>query len=370
MSLPLDGDLDALADAVRGQLQSLITEAAKSAVTTRWAVGAPLPHRLEPYLHERIWARPGDFVEARGEDLYGFDADGQVVVVRTDVEALDRHIREDGWGRGRRHAGELVLRAPGVVVTVRYVAEFPGGHTPELGELIRHTLEDGRVVRTEYSGGGEERYHYEGDRLVAIDEHDDLDCTTAFEFGWRRSWHFDGPGGRIDVRDGELWRGEDLVHRRERPFSELLAERLPACVDAVVAYIVAAWPERDPERPVDFLWLDNYTQWTAVVAPYVGYADRRERWPFWEDGPGPLVELDDDEATLLRTGALAVDDPIDAVCEAIARRLLVHDWTGVLTVTDDLVVAVFPNDGFSGLEASVRRLNPPETAARWLRKWS
>jgi hypothetical protein len=182
-------------------------------------------------------------------------------------------------------------------------------------------------------------------------------------------------GHRVRGRAGRrtrrgAWRGDFAVHRRLPPFADLLPERLPACADAVVAYIVSAWPERDPERPVDFLWLDNYTQWTAVAAPYVGYADRPERWPFWDDGPGPQVELDDDDATLLRAGALEVDDPNEAVVEAVARRLLTYDWSGVLTTTDDFVVAVFPNDGWSGLEASVRKLNPPETAARWLRKWS
>jgi hypothetical protein len=364
--LRLDSDLGTLVAEVRKQLGALIDAADRSAITTRRAVGSPLPHRLEPYLHERAWINRGAFVDGRGEERYGFDAEGQVVVVRIDAEALYRDSR---WGRGRFYAGEFVLRGPGVVVTVVYDAEFPGGHTPQLDHLIRHTLEDGRVVRTEYSRGGEERYHYEGAELVAIDEFDDLLMTTRL-YGWRGNWNWnwEGIGGRIDVRDGELRRGAHLLNRPERPFSELFAERLPAYADAVIEHIVA-WAERDPARPVDMLWLDNYTQHSPVVTPYVGYADRRERWPFWDDGPGPQIDLDDDEGTLMRTGALAVDDPIEAICDAVAHRLLTHDWSGVLTTTDDLVVAVFPNDGFSGLEASVRKLNPPEAAARWLRKW-
>ncbi len=94
---------------------------------------AAFPHRLEPYLHERLWINPGGFVEERGEDLHGLDAEGQVVVVRIDAEALDRHIREDGWGRGPYEAGEFVLRAPGVVVTVKYVAGVPGRPLPRAG---------------------------------------------------------------------------------------------------------------------------------------------------------------------------------------------------------------------------------------------
>lgn len=86
--MPLDSDLSALEADASTRLEELIAEAERSAVTWRWAVGAPLPHRLEPYLHERARVRRGEFVEEPGDERYGFDEHGQVLIVPIDVAAV------------------------------------------------------------------------------------------------------------------------------------------------------------------------------------------------------------------------------------------------------------------------------------------
>ncbi|MBE2315440.1 hypothetical protein DVA67_005605 [Solirubrobacter sp. CPCC 204708] len=149
----------------------------------------------------------------------------------------------------------------------------------------------------------------------------------------------------------------------------MLAERAPGYADAVIEALTA-WRDRDRQRPVDALWLDNYSQHGPFAVIYVGFADRAERFPFY-DAPGGAapewVRMDDDEGTLLRTGAPAVDDPNDTVGEAVGRLLLAHDWRGVLNTTRDFVVLVCEaND--EDVEARLRRLNPPETVEQWLRR--
>ena len=87
---------------------------------------------------------------------------------------------------------------------------------------IRHELEDGRIVRTVYDGpvAGEERYHYAGDVLVAIDEFHHLPETVVAN-GWRAQVH--NVGGRVEVGDGILTLSDRVIWRAS---DEPLADRL------------------------------------------------------------------------------------------------------------------------------------------------
>ena len=326
----LDSDLATLAAELR--IGAAVEAAEASVVEWRRAVGSPLPHRLEPFLHERLWLCRGAFGE--GHERYGFDAAGEVVI----VHGVDE--------------GEVVLRAPGIVVT----ALFAGGL---LNGLIRHWLSDGRPVRSEYHGTtmdpadrGEERYVYDGDALVAIEEYHAL-MWTARTSGWR--CQVSNLGGRVEVGDGVLTLDDQVIWRSgDEPFAQRLARSVPGFVDACVDGLFGGF---DRLRPVDTLWLDNYTQGGIHVVPTVGYADRPDRWDIFE-GPPYEILFDDHENTLLREAALAVEDPVRTVTEAVGRALAVHDWRRVLKTTPDFVVGVGEyGDDPEAKVAVLRRLN-------------
>ena len=317
MRLPLGPD----------EVAALVAQA--EAKVVEWAVLAPLAHRREPWRYERLWHPRSDSV--RG----GLDSEGNVVVV----------ARADS--------------RPSEVVIGNEIAFLKGDHSG-VWELIRYEYDGPRLVRTEYLEG-EETYEYDGHQVARIEEFDAIWCSTT-EPSNARADVIDC-GGRIEVGDGLLTRGDEVVWRAgAAPFAELVARAVPGCADRCVEAI-AGWASA--EMPVDTLWLDNRTQHDLYAFLHVGSPDRRKRWEFF-DGPDEPVSFDDAELTLLREGSLAGEYPPQVVAAAVARELLTRDWTGVLNVTEDFVVLVGESLTFDVPE-SLRQLNAPEIAARWLR---
>ena len=118
-----------------------------------------------------------------------------------------------------------------------------------------------------------------------------------------------------------LRRGDEVVWREDaEPFA---AQLQPAaddyathCVDLLRGFTT---------KPVDAQWLDDYSQHGVVGAVNVGCEGRGDAWTFWNEA-GTFY---DDDHSLLRAAALAVEDPVREVVEAVARRLARQDWTGI-----------------------------------------
>jgi hypothetical protein len=93
------------------------------------------------------------------------------------------------------------------------------------------------------------------------------------------------------------------------------------------------------------------------------------------DHPLNCIDTDiissDLDVLMLREAALKQrEDPYRAVLSPVAANLARHDWTGVLTATEDFVVFIAEHDeGFSLKHASVREVNPPERVAVWDARW-
>jgi hypothetical protein len=179
---------------------------------------------------------------------------------------------------------------------------------------------------------------------------------------WRQ--HLHNVGGRVEVGDGVLMhQGRVIWRASDEPFAERLA-RVVAPLAEELALMLRDGVDR--LRPVDTLWLDNFTRSAIIVVPGVGYVDRADRWEGFE-GPPWELRCDDDEGTLLRAAALAVAEPVTEVTEAVARALIARDWRGVIKATPELVVMVGQyGDDQTAKAASLQRLNPPQRVERWL----
>lgn len=335
-------------------------------------------HRPEPLLHERLWAcgllldaPPAETVPCRVEA--GLTSD--------DVPVAWRQIGDDG-----PPTVEHARHEPG-----RTVVETADGTTVT-------TMRDaaGRPLRTTYAGEvtGEETYHYEGQRLVAIDESDGLGRTVIagerFVTGGRLTVEHDVLGAKriVSSHEGTVW------ERLAVPWPERLSAGAATITEGALNATRRACANLGlpPTTSVFGLSLIYVDQGSLHASLAFGLEEDRQAWvreglhgedlaaEIWylnADNEG-LNFVDDedlldpeDNSALLRDAACAQPlDPYRVVLGAAAARLARADWSAMLTLTDDFVVFVAEHDeGFEEKLASVRESNPPERVARFEARW-
>jgi YD repeat-containing protein len=395
----LGGDIAALYVTLDEGIEDIVREAREAVAEWRWARPHPLPHRLEPLLHERLWLPSGELLDtppdnADGHERYGWGAAGDIVLYLTGESTLPDgvppgHSLAQSWWQAWYGGGEVVLAQGGIVVCAAFVElrsddqwrfRFDG--------LVRYGFADGRVVGSEYLGwggkhpeSGSERYVYDATgRLIAIDEYDSLSETTPW-FGTRDD--VIPGGGMLEVRDADdpkrltILSGQEIVWRPAPvPWPRLFEQRAEQAARECRAAI-AAWSASSPDRstrPVLAIHLDDYTQATphAILSIAFERPHRTGHASYWKDVEiVDGIEFDDDEGTLLRVGAVEGADVQTAMSEAVAHRLRAFDWQGVLTLSDDFLVYVDRSENMPGeCVASARRVNPPDVVDRWVsRGW-
>jgi hypothetical protein len=347
----------------------------------RWVRVAPswLGHRAEPLIHERMWGCPR---ELPGHDLAddgrlhqaGFDAAGRSTGLR--------RLGPDGeveLETVERRSSEIVVHLPGVTTATTTLDEH------------------GRAVRTVYTGreSGEEIYHYDtSGRLIAIDESESLWRTLSFYEMW------DPTGGRLTVTHDERGplRLTDCVggvrwERCEEPWEQLLdrgaagihegvvrvcedycrAEGVPPATE-VFALLLTYVAQGSLHVTLTFGLEADRRAWLAAdldpdeLAARLWYINRANEGLHYPEGDVIDEELD---SLLLREAALnQPDDPYRVVLNAAAAKLARHDWSSVLTTTDDFVVYIAEHDeGIRPKYDSLRAVNPPERLELWDARW-
>lgn len=164
---------------------------------------------------------------------------------------------------------------------------------------------------------------------------------------------------RIAGDRGIVW------ERSAEPWPAVLAAGAAAFRDLVVAVVQRAGV--DPLTEVFSLMLVYVDQCGLHLTPCFGLQSDRRRWlaagldasdfacrlwgPEPESGPGRLYHMDADlldsdyDAFLHREAAMRQPgDPRRIVFTAAAGLLARHDWTGLLTPTDDFVVYIAEHD--------------------------
>jgi hypothetical protein len=99
-------------------------------------------------------------------------------------------------------------------------------------------------------------------------------------------------------------------------------------------------------------------------------------WYLSGDGEGAIhMEADVIDGALgsllLREAALnQPGDPYRVVLNTAAARLAGHDWSPMLTTTDDFIVFIAEHDeGYAPKHDSARAVNPPKRLALWDARW-
>ncbi|RKQ88361.1 hypothetical protein C8N24_6403 [Solirubrobacter pauli] len=292
-----------------------------------------LGHRPEPLIHERLWACP-----LIGDGPYQglIDEHGRGLVYRQDGGYEERTTYE---------ADRVVVE--GIVTTF---------------------IVDGRPVRSVYTNGEEERYHYDGERLVAIDEAPTLWDTAI------GSARYD-TGGRLEISydDRGLRAIEGVWTRLDEPWPDALARGATEIAAKVVEDI-----KRVIEEPVDgvvSLTL-GYVQDGGGVLDSVSLNRSRDHnsvfYPYGREWPIGEIDSGVDQATealWMSNAALnSIELPNRTLLNAVAAILARYDWTGIFTPTDDFVTFIAEHDeGYAEKVESLRAANPPERAEPWIR---
>jgi len=191
------------------------------------------------------------------------------------------------------------------------------------------------MVRTVYGGpnAGEERYHYDGARLVAIDEFFPIHETVR-----GKAWRADvrNVGGRVEVGDGVLTlHGQVIWRASDEPFAARLARAVVPVVDDLLLSLHSGI---DRLRPVDRVELGFTLGAVLVVTTAARYVDSgKVEGPHWAD------RCDDDEHTLLREAALDVEDPVAAIGEAVAAELATRDVRRYIKAPPDVAIVISPS---------------------------
>jgi hypothetical protein len=336
-------------------------------VSPRW-----LGHRPEPLLHERLWACPLVGVEDGGglRAEAGFDESGRPVEVRYTPT-------EDG---GEPYS-ETVSYIDGAVEV-----------TTSGGTTVRTELDaEGRPERTSYTGAmeGQERYQYDAEGRIAWIEESPVLRETVGDA--ERDWtggrliveHDDRGPVRIKGHYGAVW------ERVDEPWESTLEHGAEAIRRGVVGAV--EWVCREtgvpPETEVFALALTYVDQ--GSLHPVLSFGLESDRRGWLESGAGDdVLELrlwylagsgeglnfidhavidDEMDARLLREAAIKQPgDPYRVVLGAAAALLARHDWSGLLTPTEDFVVFIAEHDeGIPPKLASVRAVNPPDRLEAW-----
>jgi hypothetical protein len=373
-------------DRGEGQESYASVRAGAEAAVARWVwakAGSQL-HRIEPFARERgelpepeLVAEPP--MPAANLELYGYDAQGRIVWVRTHGD------------RGELRREEFLLHETDQITSIG----FSDSNPPRRGSIRRWRLRGGRVQ--ELVEGTERsmtvtRYGYAGERVERATE-------QRFEpaSGERSDQVFTptyAPDGRLlELRRRStiyepFWQRDSVVYRLppedlpDLPFQrETLARQL---TEAIAGALIAARP---PDRLYALVLAHQMSSlyvWPLFQVrrryllgaaedgtPRVDEpADPSALWDAWSpedpadylpDGvdPAPYDRLvmsdavqpfDDPELdrafdTYRRTAAVVDRDEygaVDALWREVAARLGGLDWEGLLDVTDDFVVLAYP----------------------------
>jgi hypothetical protein len=305
-------------------------------VRTEWVqVGwSWLGHRPEPLIHERLWASP----------LTGSGPCRGLV---------DEH------GRGLAY-------------------QQPGGHYEErttyetdritVDGIVETFLEHGRPTRSLYANGDEERYHYDGDRLIAIDEADTLDMTAQGA---------GSTGGRLELTYDE--RGLRSISSRwerlDEPWEDALGRGAADVAAEIVKDVERVVRSTDPiEVEIVSLTLTYVHRGGLVNEVALNPSREPNDFATGRGGWWPINEIEcyvdaGHEARLISNAALqSIADPARTVLNAVAAVLARHDWSALFPVADDFVAFIAEHDeGFEEKIESLRAANPPERAEPWAR---
>jgi hypothetical protein len=233
---------------------------------------------------------------------------------------------------------------------------------------VETILEDGRPTRSLYADGGVEHYHYDGDRLVAIDEPPDLDMT-----GQGAS----STGGRLELTYDErgLLAISGRWERLDEPWEDALARGAAEVAAGIVKDVERVVRSTDPiDIEIVSLTL-TYVEGGGLLEHAALNASRIPEDLAYASGswwPIDQIESRVDtalEARLVGNAALhSIDDPVRTVLNAAAAVLARHDWSGLFPASEDFVAFIAEHDeGLAEKIESLRAANPPERAEPWAR---
>lgn len=293
-----------------------------------------LGHRPEPLIHERLWACP----------LTGTGPCSALI---------------DEQGRGHAY------RQPGGQYEERTTY---GADRIVVSGVVETFLENGRPVRSVYAGGDEEHYHYEGDRLVAIDEAADLDMTGQGS---------SGTGGRLELiyDDRGLRAIEGRWERLDEPWEDALRRGAAQVAAGIVKDIKRVLRSTDP-IDIEIVSLSLiYYQGSGLLESVALNASREPGdFAYARGGWWPIDEIESRvdsalEARLVGNAALqSIADPVRVVLNAAATVLARHDWSKLFPASEDFVAFILEHDeGIAEKIESLRVANPPERAEPWAR---
>jgi len=329
-------------------------------VEWRWAGKDSDLQRPEPLYRERFGVPAPRLLEKapatpRDEQQYGYDADGNIVVVR-------EYVSEGGFREELRvPQGDTVVGyrwsetgAPLEVNVARYADGRIGSYVTVWPDAREDSLH----------GSSIERYDYDGELVSEIDVEsvDAIGDEVPQRTRSRIQASYDPLGRLLELREHDDDGGEKVLYRARgtgpstdkllRRVEDRLVETLPALVRAhaaeepiycLVLHYHPEWPlpptiglglERDRQT-----WIDTIddaetlklTVWNP--AEFSNYRDGTVHWDLPEIDPAlaramrAIPENDDGTAERAR-----------ATLNRAARRLQQLDWRSIAPVTDDFVV--------------------------------
>lgn len=342
-------------------------------------------HRPEPFAAERLWACAADATGDGPRRRAGLDAEGRVVLVGPRGLAPERWTSQPEWV-------DVLERSEDGHSTVTFHGLLRVGDP-----RVTTTFDEaGRPLTSSYAGGHpDERYLYDGGRLVAIEESPGL--TAVAPAPWRGE---DPIGGRIEVLHDQhgprrLRRADTglvVWERLERPWPDALAGFAQTLAEAVVAGMAVAWRNaaRGPHEEVFSLAVVPYPIGISELRPLVFACreeDRRrivadpdkwaEEYLWWcqhsrsESVVGwPELPVGVQRAAVRATCMHDLGDPLETLCQAAVPYLAAHDWTAIFTPTPDFAVYVIGEDvGAADIYRSMLAGNPRERLAERAARW-
>jgi hypothetical protein len=328
-------------------------------VEWRWAGKNADLQRPEPLYRERFGVPAPRLVEEapatpRDEQQYGYDADGNIVVVR-------EYLSEGGFREELRvPQGDTVVGyrwsetgAPLEVNVARYADRRIGSYVTVWPDAREDSLH----------GSSIERYAYDGDLVSEIDVEsvDAIGDEVPQRTRTRIQASYDPLGRLLELREHDDG-GEKVLYRARgtgpstdkllRRVEDRLVETLPVLVrehageEPIYCLVLHYHPERplpptiglglERDRQAGIDTIDDAETLKLTVWNPAEFSNYRDGTVHWD-----LAEIDPELARAMR--AIPENDDGTAVraratLNRAARRLLQLDWRSIAPVTDDFVV--------------------------------
>lgn len=331
----------------KAKLPTLIAQCEANVMTRQWAtwdIWSPEPYWFERNQYtrgRRLKAQPAKSKDAK---LYGYDATGQVVRVRS-------------WNGflGRWHEEELFVRKGRELIGYRFSVDGT------LLNVHRYTHDDaGRLLLQEVwfskKGPATQRYVWKDGVLTRVDVKN-----------WGQSWRLDHDElGRLTAIDA-VWSGKRSEVYRRPVKGEKLDDLLAIVHERLLELIPRTAAKTKPKQRAAMLALViDEEEWRYLLPPSLALAFDTSTWD-----PNDLPQIDVVHDARLDAAAKRANQQlwksgtygkVKPLMRSLVRELQAIDWAKYRAVSDDFLVFATTVEGDARRDA--RRDAPPAVRKR------